>query len=273
MNIIIKISLFLAFSFLSLQANAKLLMQGGYSHEFTVTPGGQYTNAIKLKNLGNTPQEVKIYLEDYQFSIGGKSNFSAAHLRRNTRSNSQWIHFAPNRIILQPRTEKTIKYRMQVPQNSLTGTYWSALIIEPIGNDSIESNQPKGNDRKVHMNIKQVSRHAVQIVAQVGNTGKVNLQFNNPKMKKQANKRLFMLDAYNRGTRWIKPTVWLDVHDQQGNYIGKFKGQSSRLYPNTSSSLAVDISSLKSGKYKGLFVVDGGSDAEIMATDINLTIK
>ena len=272
-NIIIKIGLLSAFIFSSAATQANLLMQGGYSHEFTTIPGGIYKKSIKLSNMGSTPQEVKIYLEDYLFTAGGKSSFTAARLRKNPRSNSQWIKVSPNRVTLAPGTSRTINYTMTIPRGSFTGTYWSALIIEPLASTSLESSQRNHNDNKVRMNIKQVSRHAVQIVAQMGNTGKINLQLKHPVMKKQAAKRNFSLDAYNLGTKWIKPAVWLDVYNQQGTFIGKFNGDGARVYPNTSATLSVDISRLKTGKYKGLFVVDGGSNSDILATDINLTIQ
>jgi len=272
-KIIIKIGLLAAFILSSTVTQANLLMQGGYSHEFTTIPGGIYKKSIKLSNMGRSPQEVKIYLEDYLFTAGGKSSFTAARLRKNPRSNSRWIKVSPSRVTLAPGTSRTINYTMTIPRSSFIGTYWSALIIEPVARTSLESSQGSQNDNKVHMNIKQISRHAVQIVAQMGNTGKINLQLKHPVMKKEAAKRNFSLDAYNLGTKWIKPTVWLDVYNQQGTFIGKFEGAGARVYPNTSATLSVDISGLKTGKYKGLFVVDGGSNSDILATDINLTIK
>ena len=261
------------FSIFGAELQAAILMQGGYSHEFTTVPGGVYKKSIKLKNMGRTPQEIKIYMEDYMFNAGGRSKFTAARLRKNPRSNSQWIKFSPNRLILAPGAERVINYTMRVPRGRLTGTYWSALVIEPVVASSLESSRKHYNDKKVHMNIQQVARHAIQIVAQMGNTGKVNIQFKHPVLKKQSRKRTFSLDAYNFGTRWIKPDVWLDVYNQQGTFVGKFQGDGSRIYPRTSVTLPVDISRLRSGKYKGLFVVDGGSSSDILATDVNLTIR
>ena len=252
---------------------AQLLMKGGYSHEFTTHPGGIYQKSISLTNQGKTPQEVKIYLEDYMFSAGAGSRFTPARLNKNPRSNSRWIQVRPNRLLLAPGASKTVSYTMTVPKGNLTGTYWSALIIEPVAPVSLESSQQKNNGKAVQITIQQISRHAVQIVAQMGNSGNVKLQLKHPVLKKEKAKRSFSLDAYNSGNRWIKPTVWLDVYNQQGTFIGKFEGEGARVYPNTSATLGVDISRLKSGKYKGLFVVDGGNNADILATDVNLTIK
>ncbi len=274
-NITIKLSLLITFitGSMALPLHAQILMQGGYSHEFVTLPGGVYKKSFTLKNMGRASEEVKIYLEDYMFSAGGKSQFTAARLRKNPRSNSQWIRFNQNRVSLAPGASKTIHYTMTVPKGSFSGTYWSALIIEPIAKSSLESSQKNNDPKKVQMTIRQISRHAVQIVAQMGNSGIVNLQLKNPVMKKEAAKRSFSLDGYNLGSRWIKPTIWMDVYNQQGSFMGKFKGEGARIYPNTSATLTVDISRLKKGKYKGLFVVDGGNDSDILATDINLTIK
>lgn len=272
MKILIKI-FFLTCLMVSTNSHANLLMQGGYSHEFTVVEGGVYKQSIKLKNRGKTPLEIKLYLEDYLFDAKGTSRFTAAHLRKNMRSNSQWIRFSPNRIILSPNMEQTVNYTMTVPNAAIIGTYWSTLIVEPISQGSLESSQKKYNDKKVRMKIQQVSRHAIQIIAQVGDTGRVNLSLKNPQMKRQDSQRIFSLDAYNFGNRWIKPKVWMDIHDHKGNFMGKFSGKGARIYPKTSVRYPIDISSLKKGNYTGLFVIDGGNDSDIMATDINLTIK
>jgi len=272
-NKLLQLFILLTTMIVVVEAQGAILMQGGYSHEFNTVPGGVYKKSIKLKNMGRTPQEIKIYMEDYMFNAGGRSKFTAARLRKNPRSNSQWIKFSPNRLVLAPGAERVINYTMRVPRGNLTGTYWSALIIEPVAASSLESSRKRYNDKKVHINIKQVARHAIQIVAQMGNTGRVNIRFQHPVMTKQSGKRTFSLDAFNVGTRWIKPDVWLDVYNQQGAFVGKFQGDGSRIYPGTSVTLPVDISRLKSGKYKGLFVVDGGTSSDILATDVNLTIR
>ncbi|PID46371.1 MAG: hypothetical protein CSB47_04485 [Proteobacteria bacterium] len=251
---------------------AGILMQGGYSHEFNTTSGGTYKKSFTLKNTGSTPQEVKLYLEDYLFDTE-KTQFSAMELQKNPRSNSQWIKFSPNHLVLPPGIERKIDYTMTVPNRSYTGTYWSALIIEPIPPTSPESASSPHNTKKVRMNIRQISRHAVQIVAQMGDSGSIDLRLSNPAMKRENGQRLFSLDSYNAGTRWIKPKVWLDLYNESGNFVGKFNGEGSRIYPNTAVTLPVDISGLKQGNYSGLFVVDGGAGSEILATDVNLTIK
>lgn len=251
---------------------AGVLMQGGYSHEFNTTPGGVYKKSFTLKNTGNAAQEIKLYLEDYMFNTN-QTSFSAVELRKNPRSNSQWIRFSPNRVVLAPGTERKIDYTLTIPAGSYTGTYWSALIVEPVSPASPESAQNQHDNHKVNMNIRQVSRHAIQIVAQMGNTGKIDLKLSNPAMNKQDGQRIFSLDSHNAGTRWIKPKVWLDVYNEAGDAVGKFTGEGARIYPNTSVTLPVDISALKQGKYSGLFVVDGGDNSEILATDINLTIQ
>lgn len=251
---------------------ADILMQGGYSHEFVTTPGGSYQGSIKLQNVSSKPQEVKIYLEDYMFNAGGKSKFTTPRLRKNQRSNASWIQVNTGQLTIPAQGEQTVNYRIKVPNSGVSGTYWSALIVEPISPSSPEASTSKPQDKNVHMTIQQVSRHAVQIVTQIGGTGAVKLNLKNPSLKKHDNQRFFSLDAYNTGTRWIKPNVWLDIYSQQGTYIGKFNGDGARVYPNTSATFSVDVSALKKGSYKGLFVVDD-ERSEVLGTDVNLTIK
>ena len=153
MNNIKKILLFITILIASNSLQAKLLLQGGYSHEFVSESSGVYKKSIKLRNMGNTPLEIKLYLEDYLFNAKGTSSFTAAHLNKNLRSNSQWIKFNSNRVVLSPGMEKTVSYTMTVPSTRLSGTYWSALIVEPVPLNSVESSQKPLDDKKLHVKI------------------------------------------------------------------------------------------------------------------------
>ncbi|MGV6808907.1 MAG: hypothetical protein ACWA5U_03430, partial [bacterium] len=50
--------------FVSIGAQAAVMLSGGLSHEYTVSPGGQATGVLELRNTSNESAEIKIYQED-----------------------------------------------------------------------------------------------------------------------------------------------------------------------------------------------------------------
>ena len=65
--------------------------------------------------------------------------------------------------------------------------------------------------------------------------------------------------------------VYLDVFDADGTARGRIEGSSARLYPGTSFRHRVDLSTLPSGSYEALLVIDGG-EAGVFGKQYSLDI-
>ena len=73
-------------------------------------------------------------------------------------------------------------------------------------------------------------------------------------------KRILQVDVENTGELWIRPEVYVELFDDKGVSKGKFPGVRYRLYPGTSIRQMIDLSSVGSGTYKAIVVVDAGGE-------------
>ena len=243
---------------------AAVMLTGGYTHNYNLVAGGQVRGAILLKNMGRAPAEIKLYMEDVQNS------------RRSGRSNRGWVRLSTNRLIIPAGASKKVAYTINSPRGNLRGTYWSALIVEPLSKRSLESEQKqRNNNKKIKVTINQVIRHAIRLVTEFPG-GKANVAFSAPKMGRdpKTKKRVFSLMARNTGTSSVGKDVrsWIDVYNNKGVLVGKFKGETKSLFPTMSKRYAVDVSRLRPGQYKGLFAI-AAQNGKIFGANVNIKVK
>lgn len=246
---------------------ADISIVSGISYENSAKNGESYTGTIDIRNNNLEPVEVKLYQTDYNFNCDGRSFYDDPGTMQ--RSNAKWIKFSPQRFVIPAQTKTTVNFLVQVPVNdTLTGTYWSILMIEEIHKQSAESSRRE--NEKITIGVNQIIRFGVQIITNIGNTGAGELEFLNANLVNEKNKRLLQIDTQNNGSRWFKPILWVELYDSQGNYIGKFEGGQSRLFPGTSVRYRIDLTNVPIGDYKALVVADCGDENVV---GINYTLK
>jgi hypothetical protein len=242
---------------------AGVSVTSGLTYEKETQPGGTYRGTIQLRNNGDMPQEVKIYQTDYLFFSDGRNIYGEPG--KDPRSNADWITFSPHRFTIPPKGTSQVNYTLEVPDDkSLTGTYWSMLMVEGISSSSPEASRPKKDTIKV--GISQVTRYGAQIRTQIGDTGARELKFVKTRLLKEDKKRILQLDIENIGERLLRPDLWVDLYDEKGKSIGKFKGGKLGVYPATSVRFKIDLSQVPKGTYKAMIVADCGDDDLFGAT-------
>ena len=66
----------------------------------------------------------------------------------------------------------------------------------------------------------------------------------------------FKASMENRGTAWIWPHVWLDLFDEEGSKVGRFRSpRKARIYPSTSITHTIALNGVADGKYVGYLVI------------------
>ncbi len=248
-------------------ACANVILNSSLTHKYNVARGGKYNGKIVVANTGSEIVAVKLFKRDYLFNAKGYSSY----LQPGTlqRSNGRWIEINRGQVYIPAGAEKEITYSIKVPLgNELTGTYWSMIIVEPVSTDIYK---PLTVNKEKEIGVQQHFRYGVQIVTSIGNSGKCNLQFKNPKIIKKNKDYTFLIDCINRGERWLIPLVWLDVYNNDKK-INRYYGQKLRIYPGTSVCQQIKIGSIKPGKYKAVLIADGGSSA-VFGSRYNLEIS
>lgn len=249
--------IFLIFLQLSFSLFAGVSVIGGLTRETTLSLGGKKEGKIIIKNGSEKAQEVKIYQTDYLFWADGRNSYGEPGT--TGRSNAKWITFTPKQITLPPNGSEAVYYTIEIPkEENLCGTYWSIFMVEPISSEVLEP--PKQEKDKVVVGIKTVVRYAIQIITNIGDTGKKDIKFVDKKLIVEEGKKFLQLDVENTGERCLVPLVWAELYDEKGINLGRFDGGRFRIYPSCSVRYKIDLSEVPSGKYKALIVADSGDE-------------
>jgi hypothetical protein len=234
-----------------------IAINGSLFREYIVEPGRAYEGTVELRNQGDTQQEVKIYQTDYLTYADGRALFGDPGLL--PRSNARWITFAPAQITVPAREMAVVRFTIQVPDDTaLTGSYWSALMIEPIVEGSPESSTTQPG--QVGLSILQVIRYSMLIATQVGGTGAVRAQFTDMQLTMDGEKRVLVTDVVNTGDQWYVGHLWVELYGMDGRLVGKFDGDSRRLFPGSGARFPAPLTGVQDASYQALVVLDCGGE-------------
>jgi hypothetical protein len=240
-----------------LAGSAQVIVTGSLTHEYEVKSGGSYEGSIDVMNPGDAAQDVKAYQTDYSFTADGKVLYGSPGSL--ARSNAGWMTLSPRQVKVPAGETVTIRFTITVPTDeTMSGTYWSVIMIEPIPPGTAESGS--AGQKNVAVGVSQVLRYAVQVVTHIGITGTSQLRFAHIQVTTDGGRKLLVVDTENTGERWLRGTLWADIYDAAGKHVGKYDGGKQRMYPGTSVRYAVDLSTLPGATYKALIVVDCGGD-------------
>jgi hypothetical protein len=220
----------------------------------SAAPGESYEGDIVIRNNGDETEEIKVYQTDYSFQHNGSNYYGEPGQLH--RSNAFWISFSPKRATIPPGQKTKVHYVIKVPAaDTLRGSYWSMLMIE-----GVNPINPEDLRKKNAVSIKTVMRYGIQLVTDIGTSGKRQLKFLEYQLLKDKDKTILQVDLENIGESWLRPQVWAEVYDENGNSLGNFPGGQMRTYPNTSLRFKIDLGSISNGMYRTLIVADCGGD-------------
>jgi hypothetical protein len=241
--------------FCSRDALAGVSVHGSLTQEQQVTAGETYSGTITLVNTGGSEEPVKIYSTDYLFYRDGTCLYGEPG--GHARSNAGWLTFEPHETVIPPGATASLSYTVAVPEDqALLGTYWSVLMVEVPGNAGLVAADKSG----AQIGIDQILRYGVQVVTNIEDSGERQLDFVETKVIRDGKQRSLQLDLENTGERWLRPALWTELYDTDGNCIGKFDGGSLRIYPGTSVRFKIDLSAVEPGEYKAVAIADCGAD-------------
>lgn len=233
----------------------RVIVVGSLTHERNLSPGDQFDGSITLENTETEYQDVKIYQTDYMFTSDGKSEYGEPG--SCPRSNSSWLWISDNLVTLAPNSHLSIYYRGSVPNDpSLSGTYWSVIMIEPL-NSSIRDTLISNNTR---IAVTTVTRYAVQVITNIGDNSGQMLRFIDKRVKRTEDGVILEVDVQNDGIGYARPSAWLEIYDAQAKPIGRFESPRMRILPGCSVRHTFKIPDLGKGTYQALVILDDASD-------------
>ncbi|MDX8338297.1 hypothetical protein SLH46_03810 [Draconibacterium sp. IB214405] len=242
---------------------ANIVILNGLTHENSAEAGESYRGGIQVQNSGTEPRSIKVYQKDYWYSFSGESRHDEAGTL--ARSNAAWIKSSPTLLTLQPDETAMIDFEVTVPGiDTLKGTYWSVIMVEGI--------EPQDTVASAGMKIHTAIRYAVQVITNIGNTGKRDLQFLGLELTPGENKtQVLNVAIENTGERILKPELNLEIFNADGESIGVFKAERRKTYPTTSILLKLPLEGVKPGEYAAVLIADCDED-NIFGTNITLEL-
>ncbi len=236
------------------------------SHMWIVKPGEERRGAIQLVNAGPEPLSVQIRQADYLFYADGRNEYPSPGSVK--RSNADWIslELSGSRLRLEPGGEVSVPYTLQVPDDlDLAGTYWSLVKVDTIshGAGAVDGDE---------VAVRQAYGYGIQLVTHIGETGSRRLELVGKSAMTTENGLLLEVDLANRGERWLRPVVWIEVHRSSGEYVGRFHSGRRRIYPGCSVRFRVPLPPLERGSYPTALIVDN-LDEYVWAAEVSVEVQ
>ena len=251
--------------FLAGGASSAISPDGETTQVRSARPGDSYRGSIVVRNSGAATAQVKLFQTDYAFSADGQNRFDPPGTL--ARSNGRWLTLNREQVAIGPNGVATIDYEIRVPDAGiLSGTYWSVVMAQ-----EVPAAEAMGS-RRPAMRLTQTMRHAIQIVTEIGDSGRGDLVFRNARLLGAGASRDLDVDLENIGDRWLRTDIWLELHDARGHFVGRFHADRRRTFPGTSVRNRIELASAPAGRYVGLLVADGGRN-DLFGMQIDLDLR
>ena len=251
-------------------SRAQISVRSQLSHDEFTSPGGMYEGSILIRNDTDEFQQAKIYKTDYLFQADGSNYFGEPGDLE--RSNADWIELGTSTTMVPPHDAITVNYRVNVPVSTpLEGSFWSVIMVEGVPKSSPESND--NDDSEESLGVIQVTRYGVQVATHIEGTGGVQLEISETALTSTPeNGTMLQMSVSNNGDKMVRPDVWVELYNTEGDAKGLRDGVPHRLYPGTSVKQSIKLGNLKPGSYRALVIMDAGDD-EVFAAEFTLNIE
>lgn len=264
-NIRAFVSLSLSLFFVSITCDASVEVIGSLRHAFTCSPGQTVSGQIRIQNSDPIDQEVRVYQTDYLYNYLDQTFYDEPGVENgNKRTNAAWVDYSPKTVILKGKESINIDYQITVPAiDTINGTYWSIIMVE--GVDPIDPTQTG------QLNIRTVTRYAVQLVNEVTNRGEGKLTFMEPTLIRPDTSTLFLaVDLLNEGDRYISPELNMELYDDEGTLVKKLSLDRKGLYPQTSVRFRFNLEGIPSKKTYTAMIIAAGQDDDVFGLEYTL---
>jgi hypothetical protein len=244
---------------LPLNTFAQIVITNGLTHQFQ-TANGQITGIIKLKNSGKNPETFISSKYEIIFNCGNYASFSDKET--HDRSLNNWLEFDVDEKTLSPNQEFDLVFRISIPDDVMSGTYWSAVMIEH--GDLIGSNTA--------LNVQSKARYAVQIIVNKGSFEAPKLIYKKVNISSYGkDSKIVRVELENTGFYSVIVKTQLELYDEKGIKVQTVKGDVKNIYPSRCNIYDIVVKNLRPGKYDGVVMSDTGK--KIYASNISFKIE
>lgn len=243
--------------------SARVLINNGLTHIHSGKHGQVIKGMIQVKNAGTEPEKILIYQNGLIQTCDEKNEF--VPVDRQARGLGKWLETNTDEKMIQAGETYEIFYTISVPQDSsLSGSYWSVIMVEVA--------EPVTSEANNKFSIASKVRYAIQIIADVGDMEYPKLDFEKVGFKPaQSANKIIQAKLKNVGKFMVIPKLLLEVYSKDGQKITTLESVSQKIYPFTCKDFEIEIKGLTAGKYDAILVADYGQD--LFATNVVIDIQ
>ncbi len=249
--LVIHILMLTALSLLS----ATIQVQGELFVKNIALPGESYTGTLQIANPGERNERVQLTQVDYLYFADGNNVFHSPGT--DPRSNAPWIQLAKDVVVVPPGMSVTVPYTVIVPSDpSLSGVYWSIVFVEAITDSLLNPDLKEDEVAALSVNY----RFGVQIVTQIGQTGKPGLQFKDIQVATHSEEKTLTFSIENTGETQAAGSIYALLYSKTGSFLGRYDGRGIASFPGTSVARSISFPDLEPGSYRIQLLADIGKD-------------
>ena len=242
--------------------------------EYSVDVGQSKTQKIKISNFSDKVRKFKVEYNDFDMGKNGKSSFLEAG--ESKYSLAKYLNIAPSFVELKPGTSATVSVTVEVPsdEEDLTST-WGVIMIQQVEEKkSLDPGNKTGNT--VAFGITPTIAFGVWIYQNPS-----NVEISGVEIRKyvyetddDSGERLLFLNIENTGDGISRCKTYIEMTNLGTGEQKTLGGKTITVLPGYKRDLIFKIpDDLPKGKYSTIGVVDYGSDTELVAAEMEITVN
>jgi hypothetical protein len=244
--------IYLLFFLLTSPLTGQIVVNSKLKQIYKASPGQKIVGSVQVTNSSEESCDCRFYTQDMVALVDGKYEY----LEGGTlpRSASSWIKFHQDTIAIPSKVQGEVSYTLQVPQNnSLSGTYWTMILVEPHGKIKLPSQDGR-------FGIGTVYRTAIYLIVEIGDTGKYDVTLGMPEIKDNH----FSVQVDNSGSRYVRLQPNLDLYDTKGKKIKEVKALPRLVFPGGAATFDYDLEQPIPGSYVGFVILEHTEDPSVL---------
>lgn len=241
--------------------------------EFNVDPGRVVTKKVKITNYTGAVQKFSVKYNDFDISLDGKSTF----LDPGTSGHSlaKLLSIVPTFVELEPGKSADVSITIQVPNApEMNKSAWGVILIEQAQEKKVLD--PGNNSGEtiafgitpsfafgiwIYQNPPNVEKMGVDITKFAFNTTENNL-------------RMLVLSVENTGDGIAFCKAYSELTNIETGEQISLGGKKYTILPGYQRNFQFELpAEFPKGKYSAVGVIDYDSDEEVVAAELDVTIK
>jgi len=236
--------------------------------DYHLSPGTTQSQSITITNLSQKKMIFEADFADWQRDATGSHEYYRADTL--ARSCASWVSVSKRLIELEPGKSENVLVKMVVPADP-TGAKqmkWAMLFLQSVSEQDSSARMKKGISTKIN-EVVRVGIHIYQTPPMLTNVSAKAISFT----AVPGEKNVYELAMANTGDVMLNCKAHLELTNVENGSETKFENIEFPVFPGGNRKVKLVIpSSISSGKYSALAVLDLGEDFALEALEKEIVV-